>query len=68
MSMSFSDKFWATKSWWCQPWSIVLTGVTILAFSWLCFHKVLITSLLSLPVLFWWFLFLVVAPTSYNSE
>ena len=25
--------FWALKPWWCQPWSIVLTGVAGPAFA-----------------------------------
>jgi len=23
--------FWSLKPWWCQPWSILLTGVLVIA-------------------------------------
>ena len=25
---------WAQKPWWCQPWSILLTGVAVVVGSW----------------------------------
>ena len=55
--------FWSQKPWWCQPWTIVLTGVTVDSCSWLFFHRIWLTALVSLAVLAWWTLFLIVVPS-----
>ena len=57
-----AQSFWSQKPWWCQPWSILLTGTVIMASSWLLFERWWLTALVSLPVLAWWGLFLVVVP------
>ena len=57
-----AQSFWSQKPWWCQPWSILLTGAVIMAGSWLLFERWWLTALVSLPVLAWWGLFLVVVP------
>ena len=57
-----AQSFWSQKPWWCQPWSILLTGAMIMAGSWLLFERWWLTALVSLPVLAWWGLFLVVVP------
>ena len=54
--------FWSQKPWWCQPWSILLTGVVLIAASWLVLHLWWLTALVAVPVLAWWGLFLVVVP------
>ena len=28
-------KFWSLKPWWCQPWSIISTGVLMVGGSWM---------------------------------
>lgn len=56
--------FWSRKPWWCQPWSILLTGVTAIALSWLGLHRWWITLALGAMVLVWWGLFLVLVPAS----
>ncbi|MBD2465336.1 hypothetical protein H6G89_30455 [Oscillatoria sp. FACHB-1407] len=53
---------WHYKPWWCQPWSIVSTGATIVSGSWLLFHKVWITLLVAVPILTWMGFFLLVYP------
>lgn len=53
---------WQYKPWWCQPWSIVLTGISIVSGSWLLFHRVWIAILVAVPILAWWWFFLVIAP------
>ncbi|KAK4531486.1 hypothetical protein CCYA_CCYA08G2343 [Cyanidiococcus yangmingshanensis] len=47
------------KPMWCQPWSIVATGLTIIVVSWvwLPFRPYLATAI-SGCALFWWYLFL----------
>ena len=57
---------WSQKPWWCQPWSIVLTGVLVSLGSWLILHKLWITLLVTVGVLMWWLLFLVLAPAAYS--
>ncbi|MFM7883374.1 MAG: DUF6737 family protein, partial [Microcystis panniformis] len=34
MSNSKSDNVWNHKPRWCQPWSILLTGITLIAGCW----------------------------------
>ena len=58
--------YWKEKPIWCQPWSIILTGITILITSWIIFKSVLISSVILLFVLLWWALFLLVAPSTYS--
>ena len=61
-----AQSFWSQKPWWCQPWSILLTGAVIMAGSWLLFERWWLTALVSLPVLAWWGLFLVVGRTPHR--
>jgi hypothetical protein len=53
---------WNYKPWWCQPWSILLTGVLLISVSWLLCHKIWITVVVAFPVLAWWFYFLLLWP------
>ena len=32
--MADSGDLWSHKPWWCQPWSILLTGVVLVGGSW----------------------------------
>lgn len=59
---STADSPWNHKPWWCQPWSIVLTGVGLMAASWLLFHAIWITTLVAIPVLAWMGFFLILWP------
>ena len=58
---------WALKPWWCQPWSIVLTGIAAIAGSWLLLGRLWITIPCAALVLLWWWLFLVLVPASYRA-
>ena len=60
--------FWSLKPWWCQPWSILLTGVLVIAASWLLLHRWWISAPVAVAVLAWWGLFLVLVPTAYRDE
>jgi hypothetical protein len=53
---------WNYKPWWCQPWSIILTGVVAIVISWLLLQKIWITVLVALPIMLWWFYFLLLWP------
>jgi hypothetical protein len=53
---------WQLKPWWCQPWSILLTGITLIGGSWLLFTAVWITVLVAIPIGSWMGFFLLVYP------
>lgn len=53
---------WKYKPWWCQPWSIVLTGVTLVSGIWLIFKIVWLTILVAIPLLIWMGFFLLIWP------
>ena len=53
---------WSYKPWWCQPWSILLTGVTIISGSWLLFKTFWVTIVVSVPILTWMGFFLLIWP------
>jgi hypothetical protein len=53
---------WDYKPWWCQPWSILLTGITIIFGSWLVFKIIWLTVLISIPILSWMGFFILVYP------
>ncbi|KAF3436287.1 hypothetical protein FNV43_RR23379 [Rhamnella rubrinervis] len=60
------DSVWDTKPSWCQPWTIALTGVSAIAFSWLSMHSVLVTTIVSLLICTWWYIFLYSYPKAYE--
>jgi hypothetical protein len=62
------SSIWQLKPWWCQPWSIVLTGVAVVAASWVVWEIWWITAPLAAAVLVWWWLFLVLVPASYRQS
>ena len=53
---------WNYKPWWCQPWSILLTGISILVGSWLLFKTLWLTAVVAIPLLIWMGYFLLVWP------
>lgn len=53
---------WDYKPWWCQPWSILLTGTLIIVSSWLFLHIWWLTALIALPILIWMGFFLLIWP------
>jgi hypothetical protein len=57
-----TSSVWTHKPWWCQPWSILLTGISLIAGSWLVFHRYWLTGLIGLPVTVWMGFFLLVYP------
>jgi membrane protein YdbS with pleckstrin-like domain len=58
------DKFdlWQSKPWWCQPWTIILTGIVIITGSWLVLKNLWITLPLAIAIIVWWMYFLVIVP------
>ena len=53
---------WQLKPWWCQPWSIALTGIGIISGSWLLLRTVWISLLVAIPILAWMGFFLLLYP------
>ena len=62
--LSFS-LFWETKPYWCQPWSILLTGIIILLSSWTIINNLYLSIIFSIITITWWTIFLIIAPLSY---
>ena len=59
---------WASKPWWCQPWTIVLTGLVLVAGSWMLLESWWISVPVAMAVLAWWALFLGVVPAAYRQH
>jgi hypothetical protein len=57
-----SPSIWNYKPWWCQPWSIILTGILLIGGSWLLLLNVWITSFVAIPVLIWMIYFILIFP------
>lgn len=64
-SLPMADSMWQVKPWWCQPWSIVLTGLAIPTGSWLLLHRLWITLPVAGVIVVWWVLFLGLVPAQY---
>ncbi|MEP0915680.1 hypothetical protein NC981_02545 [Leptolyngbya sp. DQ-M1] len=60
--MKQSTNVWDYKPWWCQPWSILLTGVGLISGSWLLLRSIWVTALVAIPVLTWMVFFLLIYP------
>ena len=60
--------FWSLKPWWCQPWTILLTGVLAISGSWLVLNRLWVTIPIAVIVVAWWMLFLVIAPVAYKNQ
>jgi len=54
---------WDYKPWWCQPWSILLTGTILISGSWFIWRMVWLTLVISVPVLTWMGFFLLIWPS-----
>lgn len=66
--MTSKGSIWDEKPWWCQPWTIVLTGLGADSASWLLWQRWWITAPVAGAVLVWWWLFLVLVPTAYRQQ
>jgi hypothetical protein len=62
------SSIWALKPWWCQPWSILLTGIAVVAGSLFWPGRLWFSLLLAAGVLAWWLLFLVLVPAAWKRE
>ncbi|MCP9933071.1 hypothetical protein KBZ08_04000 [Cyanobium sp. Candia 9D4] len=57
---------WDLKPWWCQPWTILVTGMVVIGASWLVLHLWWITAGVSAVIAAWWLLFLVLMPAAWK--
>jgi hypothetical protein len=53
---------WSYKPWWCQPWSIILTGILLIVGSWLLLKTLWITLPIATLIFLWWWYFLILYP------
>lgn len=66
--MADTPSLWSHKPWWCQPWSILLTGVALVGGSLWWPGRWWLSAPLALAVLLWWWVFLAVVPAAYRVE
>ncbi|MCO5581684.1 hypothetical protein L7F22_035573 [Adiantum nelumboides] len=55
----------ATGKFWCQPWTIVLTGFIAVLISWFALHSIIATALVTAAISAWWYIFLYSYPQAY---
>ncbi|CAI7736955.1 unnamed protein product [Closterium sp. NIES-53] len=60
------ENVWASKPFWCQPWTIVLTGAMVVGMSWVVLHFIFVTLLVAAAIGVWWLTFLVAYPAAYK--
>ncbi|KAG0589854.1 hypothetical protein M758_1G051300 [Ceratodon purpureus] len=61
------ENVWDTKPVWCQPWTIVLTGVIGVSLSWLVIKSAIVTGIVTVLVAGWWYVFLYTYPLAYTA-
>lgn len=62
-----SADFWAYKPVWCQPWSILASGTVFVAGArWIFGGSNIATGVAAVPILVWWYLFLVLVPADFR--
>ncbi|KAG8477720.1 hypothetical protein CXB51_027574 [Gossypium anomalum] len=49
----------------CQPWTITLTGLLVIACSWLILRSLVVTAFATLGICTWWYIFLYSYPKAY---
>jgi hypothetical protein len=57
-----NPNLWESKPWWCQPWTIILTGIIIVGGSWWLFQTIWLTLPIAILIVLWWNYFLIVVP------
>ncbi len=57
-----SPSIWNYKPWWCQPWSIILTGILLISGSWVLLLNLWITIFVAIPVVTWMIYFVLIFP------
>jgi hypothetical protein len=57
-----NTNLWENKPWWCQPWTIILTGTIIILGSWFLFKTIWLTLPIAILIVLWWTYFLIIVP------
>lgn len=66
-SQKTNPDFWAYKPVWCQPWSIISTGIAFVAGArWITGESTIATVVAAVPILVWWYVFLVLVPGDFS--
>ena len=60
-----STNIWDYKPAWCQPWSIVLTGIVVTMASWMVLHTLWISLGVAVAIAVWWTYFLIIYPKAF---
>ena len=60
------QSLWDHKPWWCQPWSILSTGIALIALSWWLGQRWWIGLPVTVAIALWGWLFLVLVPAAYR--
>ncbi|XLQ11469.1 MAG: hypothetical protein KPI85_08400 [cyanobacterium endosymbiont of Epithemia adnata isolate EadnSB Bon19] len=68
MSIPTATNIWKYKPWWCQPWTVLLTGTGVILGSWFLFHIIWLMAMTSLSILVWWFYFLIFIPHLFRQQ
>ena len=61
-----SKLYWQLKPIWCQPPSIILTGLFFIALPWLLFHIFWLEVVIFIATILWWTIFLILAPIQFE--
>ena len=67
MDINSKKRFWDSKPYWCQPWSIISFGILVPVFSWKILNNLIITSIITFIIFLWWVVFLILAPNLYQA-
>ena len=62
MSEPQSYNPWNEKPSWCQPWTILLTGMVLISGSWFLLHTLWFTLPVAGLIFAWWGFFLILWP------
>ncbi len=60
--MSSKESVWTKKPWWCQPWSILLTGFSLLTGLYFIFQLNWPLFVLGTPIVMWMVFFVGIYP------
>ena len=66
MESNSKKSFWDSKPFWCQPWSIIFSGILVLITSWIIFNNFIVNALLGFLIIIWWVVFLILVPENYQ--
>lgn len=61
-----SVNIWDYKPRWCQPWSIMATGIALITAVWWLTKIIWLTLIFSTLIMIWWGYFLVIYPRLFK--